>query len=90
MNNHTTTIDGKKHSLHKGVSSVANQIVIKHMHTTTLVLETYENVNVVETQKVTIEMHDIGKGNHILKHGGKSKGKGVVGVVVTKKVKTHV
>jgi len=90
MNNHTTTIDGKKHSLHKGVSSVAHQIVIEHMHTTALVLETYENVNVVETQKVIVEMHDIRKGNHISKHGGKSKGKGVVDVVVTKKVKTHV
>jgi hypothetical protein len=35
-------------------------------------------------------MHDIGKGNRIQKHGGKSKGKGVVDVVVTRKVKTCV
>jgi hypothetical protein len=34
-------------------------------------------------------MHDIGKGNCIPKHGGKSKGKGVIDVVVTKKVKTR-
>jgi len=80
MNSHTTTINGKKHFLHKGVSSVVNQNVIEHMHIMALVLETQENVCVVETQKVNIEMHDIGKGNCIQKHGGISKGKGVVDV----------
>jgi hypothetical protein len=34
-------------------------------------------------------MHDGGKKNRIHKHGGKSKGKGVVDVVVTRKMKTH-
>jgi hypothetical protein len=42
------------------------------------------NVSVVETQKVTIEMHDTWKriGKH--KHGWKSKGKGVDVMVTTK------
>ncbi len=40
MNNHTTTIDGKKHFFHMGVSSVADQIVIEQMHTMAFVLET--------------------------------------------------
>jgi hypothetical protein len=52
---------------------------------------TQENVNVVETQKVTIEMHDMGKGIGKQKHGRKSKGKGVDVVVTTKaNVKTWV
>ncbi len=49
MNNHTNTTNGIKHSLHKGVSIVAHQIVIKHMHTMALVLKTQKNVSVVET-----------------------------------------
>jgi hypothetical protein len=59
------------------------------MHITALVSETQENGSVAETQKVNVEMHDIGKGNCIYKHGGISKGKGVVDVVVTGKVKKH-
>ncbi len=45
---------------------------------------TQDNVNVVETEKVTIEMHDMGKGIGKQKHGRKSKGKGVDAVVTTK------
>jgi hypothetical protein len=63
MNYHTTSTGEKKHSLHKGVSNVVDQIVIKQMHTTAFVLETQENVSVAETQEVIVEMHDVGKGN---------------------------
>ncbi len=50
-----------------------------------------ENVNVVVTQKVTIEIHDMRKGIGKQKHGRKSKGKGVDVVVTTKaNVKTWV
>jgi hypothetical protein len=63
MNYHTISTDGKKHSLHKGVSNVVDQIVIEKMHTMTLVLETAENFCVAKTQEVIVEMHDVGKGN---------------------------
>jgi hypothetical protein len=59
------------------------------MHVMALVLETQDNLSVAETQKVNVEMHDVGKGNYIQKHGGISKGKGVVDVVVIRKVKKH-
>lgn len=49
------------------------------------------NVSVVETQEVTIEMHDTRKGIGKQKHGWKSKGKGVDVMVTTKaNVKTQV
>ncbi len=87
MNNHTTTINGKKYFHHKGVSSVVDQTVIEYMHIMALVQETQENVSVAKTQKVNVEMYDVGKENCIQKHGGISKGKGVVDVVVIGKVK---
>jgi hypothetical protein len=50
------------------------------MHT--LVLEIEKNLSVAKTQEVIVKMHDGGKGNWLQKHGGKSKGKGVIDVVV--------
>ncbi len=48
------------------------------------------NVSVVETQEVTIEIHDTRKGIGKQKHSWKSKGKGVDVMVTTKaNVKTR-
>ncbi len=47
----------------------------------TIVVETHKIVNVIETHEITINTHDTLKGNDKQKHGGKSKGKGVVDVV---------